>query len=85
MKNRSLDHVSKRRIDTLNSMVSKIDQQLNQVNQTLDLEWEKHVSKVKSKVAKFFNCFSESQCKQRSDIFFRVMGAILKRLSTKQS
>jgi hypothetical protein len=57
MKNRSLDQGSKRRIDSLESMVFNIDQQLNHVNQLLDLEWEKHISKVRDKVTKQIKSF----------------------------
>jgi hypothetical protein len=57
MKNRSLDQGSKGRIDSLESMVFNIDQQLNHVNQLLDLEWEKHISKVRDKVTKQIKSF----------------------------
>ena len=50
MKNRSLDPANQKKMTTLESKFKYLDQQLQQVNEMLDTEWEQHLNKSKAKV-----------------------------------
>ena len=47
LKGRALDPLSQKRLSTVQSKYLYLDQQLNEVNNKLDLEWEEHVQSTK--------------------------------------
>ncbi len=50
LKNRSLDPLSQKRLSGVQAKFLHLEQQIEEVNAALDLEWKEHVRKTKGKV-----------------------------------
>ena len=50
LKNRSLDPANQKKMSNLDAKFKYLEQQLQQVNEKLDLEWAEHLNKNKNKV-----------------------------------
>ena len=50
LKNRALDPLSQRKLSSVQSKFMYLEQQLNEVNQALDIEWKEHLRITKGHV-----------------------------------
>ena len=51
LKNRSLDPMSQKKLSGVQSKYLYLDQQIHEVNQALDMEWQAHVNNTKGSVS----------------------------------
>lgn len=64
LKSRSLDPMSQRKLSSVEAKFMYLDQQIHEVNQSLDLQWREHLSTRNNKV-----CWNSETIEIKDDLY----------------